>query len=178
MDVMAVIEKVDKIYSETQTKIERVKGEYNKYAQSVNNVIEEIELTLNEVIAEINAGIAHAAAWAQDKIDTLLQRINDLLDEAESIVNNSLNTVKEKYEITVTNTKLKMVRGLLAKLSLPADEETAQTIIDTVPIPHPTLDSIIPTFDFKAPTINVEEIILSHIGEEPTLAELPRMPYI
>ena len=172
MDVLELVEKVKAIKADVEARIEVIKSKYNNFAQRINDLIDKLENIINSVIDEINAGIAGALNWAQDKLTQLVYKINRVLDNMEQYIDKKLMELQTWLDDLLNRIKITFVQSALAKLGVELTKEEAQPIADAIPLDIPTIDSSI--FNFELPLPDLVTMFNMRLEGK----ELPRMPLL
>lgn len=172
MDILELIEKVKTIKNDVEARIASIKSKYNVYANRINSFIDRLEEIINNVIEDLNAGIAGALEWANGKIQNVISRINEAFDKMEAVINEKLNELQVWLDNVLDKMKLTFVQNSLAKLGMNVTKEEAQSIADAIPLDVPTIDTSI--FNFELPLPDLVTMLNMRLEGK----ELPRMPLL
>ena len=175
MDVQTMIERIDKEYSNVQEKINNVKVNYNIAATTVNDKIGDIELTINDAIKKYRKGMAGIKVTIQDKVNVIAEDLNETMETINFRLNELMNDIKTGYNNTMSNTKIRMIKALFAKLGENITDEYAEEFINAIPINHPSIDSLLPEFNFEIPIPDVTEVLDDPDVDEVELKRLPML---
>ena len=93
-------------------------------------------------------------------------------------INDKLDTVKSNYDDQMFNLKKKTLKSIYAKVGTTLDDDTATSLIESLPIPHPSIDSLLPEIKIEFPTPDVEAMINEAMDNGKERIELPKFPYL
>lgn len=178
MDIFKLLDDIDRKYQEVMDRINTVKTNYNDKVSSINEDIEVLEGHMNRALDDTRKGIKGATRWVQGQIDTAIKNINEGCTTVENNINEKLETVRTNYEERMVKFKKKSLKNVFAKIGIDADDEMIQNFIDTVPVPHPKIDSLLPEIKLEFPTPDVEAKINEAIENGIDYIELPKFPYL
>lgn len=178
MDIFKLIEDIDRKYQEVIGRINAVKSNYNNKVIPINEDIEEVELHINNALLDVKKGMKGATKWVQGRIDTVVKDINEGCQVVTSTINEKFDIVKTNYEKRMLTFKMKSLKSIFAKIGIDADDEFILNFIETTPVPHPKIDSLLPEIKLEFPTPDVEAKINEAIENGTDYIELPKLPYL
>lgn len=178
MDILKLIEDIDRKYQEVMARINTVKSNYNSKVAPINEDIDRVELYINNALQDVKKGMKGATKWVQGQIDTAVKGINEGCEKVTTVINEKFEIVKDNYEKRMLAFKKKSLKSLFAKLGVDADDEFILNFIETMPVPHPKIDSLLPEIKLEFPTPDVEAKINEAIENGTDYIELPKLPYL
>lgn len=164
MDVTKGVAKVAGIVLKINEYYEKLIAIRDKYINKINDLIGELEDTINNAIKYANQGLA----WLQAKIDKIMYKIQKYLDAFLKKIKEIIQQVKDWYNKVMLNIKTTVVLAAFTKVGVDMNRKSAEILADTL-IPHPSIDSLIPDLSFN---LNIEGLI--NLGEIQEVS-LPRI---
>lgn len=167
MDIVAATVKIADIVltiNEYKAKIEET---YNGYATKINNYIDEFERIVNKWVASGNKAIQ----WLEMQIKKVFKKITDIIDAATAKINPIFKQIVAWYEKVVKKVKLSVIKNYFAKMGQSISDEAVEPL--TSIIPHPSIESLLPTVSFEIQIPDVAANI-DYIQE----IELKKLPLI
>ena len=178
MDISKLLNDIDEKYQKVQERINTIKNNYNEKVYNVNEDIDELEVLVNKAYEDTKKGIRGATQWVQGKVDTTVTNINTSCGVVTATINDKLDTVKSNYDYQMFNLKKKTLKSIYAKVGTTLDDDTATSLIESLPIPPPSIDNLLPEIKLEFPTPDVEDIINEAINNGKEYIELPKFPYL
>ena len=178
MDISKLLNDIDEKYQKVQERINTIKNNYNEKVYNVNEDIDELEVLVNKAYEDTKKGIRGATQWVQGKMDTTITNINTSCEAVTATINDKLDTVKSNYDDQMFNLKKKTLKSIYAKVGTTLDDDTATSLIESLPIPHPSIDSLLPEIKIEFPTPDVEAMINEAMDNGKERIELPKFPYL
>lgn len=174
MDVIKLIEKIDTTYTRVEAKIENIKNTYNNAASDINDYIKDLEFIINDTKKKLRRGMKNALKWAQKKIDAITEKINKSLEFLEDLLNDLTTDLETYYEEQMLKLKIVSIKAIFAKLGNSITDDNAKEFIESLPIPHPSIETLLPKFEFNIEFPDITRLASLDTGE----VELEKLPYI
>ena len=178
MDIIKLLNDIDEKYQKTQKRINTIKNNYNEKVYNINENIEELEVLINKAYEDTKKGIKGATQWVQGKIDTTVTSINSSCDVVTIAINDKIDTLKANYDNKMFDFKKKTLKSVFAKVGVVIDDDAATDLIESLPVPHPPIDDMLPEVKIEFPTPDVEAMINEAIDNGKERIELPKFPYL
>jgi hypothetical protein len=160
MDLSSATIKIAKTVVTVNEYVDKIKALRDKYVKKINGYLEDIENT-------INGALTKSQEWLEMKLKKIIKKIEDCLSALMKKISDIIDQLKTWYDKQIITIKKNIITAACAKVGIDCDETFIAIMQDL--IPHPSLDSMLPSINIEIDIPDVSELI--NIGT----VRLPRL---